>query len=116
MSYSVRPGPTFIRQAKRICKKYPLFAAQLKDYSKLIKKDGAQGVRHDDYPHVYKDRLGLEAYNIGKSGGARILVWFKDTIVSPILIYLKSDIEEPSVDSVKKAKNELLETLKAKDK
>ena len=46
---------------------------------------------------LWKDRIAMKPYNIGKSGGLRIISYHvpDEELIIPALIYAKSDVENP---------------------
>ncbi|MCW3124808.1 MAG: Toxin-antitoxin system, toxin component, RelE family [Bacteroidetes bacterium] len=85
MSYSVSSIPLFDKQAKRLSKKYPSLAGDLKHLIKTLQKDPTQGTSLGS--NFYKIRLAISSKGKGKSGGARIITYVK---VEATTVYLAS--------------------------
>lgn len=92
MSYKIIPTTKFVREIKRLVKKYPSLK---KEYASLInelKVNPAAGtpVGND----CYKIRLAIASKNKGKSGGARVITYVivDNTTVFLLTIYDKSEL------------------------
>ena len=92
MSYSIIPTTKFVREIKRLVKKFPSLK---KEYASLInelKINPAAGTPLGD--DCYKIRLAIASKNKGKSGGARVITYVvvDDTTVFLLTIYDKSEL------------------------
>ena len=110
MKYSVRPTPTFIKQSERIIAKYPKLSHDLRQYLSDLGVHGVSGKQIPGHNAFWKDRLPLRPYNIGKSKGLRLICYYTaqhPAIIIPALIYLKSELEAPTVQMLNDLKKEL---------
>lgn len=115
MTYQLKIPPTFKNQFKRIHKKFPQEEENIKKYISQLENTGPRGDRMPGYPFLFKDRMPLKAYGIGKSGGLRIVVYHQEDspLVCPLLIYHKSNMEQPAdkmiVNAIKRLESLLQE-------
>ena len=108
MSYSFFPTEQFISEARKLKKKYPTIATDLKALRNRLKDDPFTG-NHALGRNCYKIRLQLSDKNNGKSGGARIVVQviIQEKEVHFLSIYDKSakgDLFEGELDKILKKK------------
>jgi hypothetical protein len=96
LKYEVRPAPSFIRRSRDLLKKYPNMKAALRSYLISLEK-GIRGKNIPGFHELWKDRIGMEPYGIGKSGGLRIISYHAPPgrLIVPALIYAKKDLENP---------------------
>lgn len=89
--FSVTLSDSFIKNAKRLIKKYPSLKNEIVELITSLEINPTQGT--DLGNNCYKIRLAIKSKNTGKSGGARIIsfVKFTDTKVILLTIYDKSD-------------------------
>lgn len=66
MSYSVRPLPTFQKQAKRLIKKFKSLAQELHKLNEKLEENPNQGTPIGQ--NCYKIRLAIRSKGRGKSG------------------------------------------------
>jgi len=109
MTFTVRLAPSFIRQAKGILSRFPAFKPELKAYLEELEKCAPKGTQIQRNRKIWKDRLGIKSYKIGKSGGLRVLMYFDGlNLVCPIMIYYKPDLAQPTDKDIRNAIEELL--------
>ena len=91
MSYRIVPTLEFIKQAKKLSKKYPKISQDLKDLHEILEKDPHSGTHLGK--NCYKIRLQNISTQKGKSGGFRVIVFVidKDKVIRLIAIYSKSE-------------------------
>ncbi|MDR1779434.1 MAG: type II toxin-antitoxin system RelE/ParE family toxin [Tannerella sp.] len=91
MAYTVKTIPLFDRTAKRLSKKYASLKDELKALVNELKKNPEAGSPLGN--NVYKIRLAIASKGKGKSGGARIITYFKTEQgnVYLLLIYDKGE-------------------------
>src|SRR5882757_3950166 len=100
MSYSVKAGPDFDREVKKIVKKHKGIKA---DIAKLIDELEVNPTKGTNLGQsVFKIRLPISGTNKGKSGGARVItcVVLVKEIVYLSDIYLKSEYDTVDADTV----------------
>jgi mRNA-degrading endonuclease RelE of RelBE toxin-antitoxin system len=90
--FDVIPTPRFLRQVKKLKKKYKSLIHELLDFEDSLAQNPTQGT--DLGNNTYKVRLAIESKNSGKSGGARIITYIvnEQKEVYLISIYDKSEI------------------------
>ena len=97
MAYIIEVSSWFAKEAKRLNKKYPSFAQDLKDFRDAIAENPLQGV--EIAPHTRKIRMQIKSKGKGKSGGARIITYTvlaketEDGRLFLLLIYDKEDAD-----------------------
>ena len=93
MSYNVQLTDNFIREAKKLAKKYASLPAELAELGKELSENPMMGTPLGN--DVYKIRLSIASKGKGKSGGARIISFVKiiDKTVYLVSIYSKGDKE-----------------------
>ena len=81
----------FERAAKRLSKKYPSLAADIRNLKADLIENPYLGIALGD--DMYKVRMAIASKNKGKSGGARVITYFYQTAetVYLLLIYDKSE-------------------------
>ena len=108
MSYSFFPTELFISEAKKLKKKFPNLANDLRQLRIQLKEDPITG--NDPLGSAcYKVRLILTDKVAGKSGGARVIIqiFVQDKIVHLLSIYDKSEkgnLFEGELDRILKKK------------
>jgi mRNA-degrading endonuclease RelE of RelBE toxin-antitoxin system len=90
--FDVIPTPRFLRQVKKLKKKYKSLIHELLDFEDSLAQNPTQGT--DLGNNTYKVRLAIESKNSGKSGGARVITYIinEQKEVYLLSIYDKSDI------------------------
>ena len=73
MPYTVEVSSWFAKEAKRLNKKYPSFAQDLKSFRDSIVENPLQGV--EIAPKIRKIRMQIKSKGRGKSGGARVITY-----------------------------------------
>ena len=86
----------FERAAKRLSKKYPSLAADIRNLKADLIENPYLGIPLGD--DMYKVRLAISAKNKGKSGGARVITCVKivDDEIHLLTMYDKSEIDNIS--------------------
>lgn len=71
MSYEVIPLPEFVRELKRLAKKYRSLKSELETLGNVLAARPRMGtaIGHN----CYKVRVAIKSKGIGKSGGARVI-------------------------------------------
>lgn len=96
MSFSIEGSQIFIKQLKRLVKKYP----SLKDeFAKLIQSLVLNPIQGDSLgKNCYKIRLAIASKNRGTTGGARVMTFVHvvQTKVFLLTIYDKSEQDDIS--------------------
>lgn len=100
MGVSISYHKQFLKDAKRLAKKYKSFVTDLKAFADEIKDNPDLGT--DLGGGVRKARMAITSKGKGKSGGARVLTYKKQImqdgscLVSFLSIYDKNEIENVS--------------------
>jgi mRNA-degrading endonuclease RelE of RelBE toxin-antitoxin system len=100
--FDVIPTPRFLRQVKKLKKKYRSLVSELIEFEELLSENPNQGT--DLGNSTYKIRLAIESKNSGKSGGARIITYVitEQKEVYLVSIYDKSEISTIKDSDIKK--------------
>ena len=98
--------PTFVKNARKLKKRYGSFKDDLDKMLSSLAENPEQGVALGD--GFRKIRMSIKSKVKGKSGGARLItincmVSEADGIVTLVTIYDKSDIENITLNAIKKA-------------
>lgn len=109
MSYKVEFTQNFLRESKKLSKKYHSFKQDLKNLIDNIKLNPKSGKYLGS--SAYKYRLAIKSKGKGKSGGARLIgvLVIKQGTVIMLTIYDKSNIESIPDNKLKELINEYLE-------
>jgi mRNA-degrading endonuclease RelE of RelBE toxin-antitoxin system len=111
MTFTVKLSPTFKRQTKDVLSRYPAFKQELVDYLKSLEQSAPRGDQIQRHKMLWKDRLGLKAYKIGKRGGLRVIMYFDGSEnVFLLMIYCKRDIAQPTDKEIRDAIAELMQS------
>jgi mRNA-degrading endonuclease RelE of RelBE toxin-antitoxin system len=112
MTFAVKLSPTFKRQAKEILSRYPAFKDELVNYMEALERHAPCGDQVQRHRMVWKDRLGIKAYKIGKRGGLRIIMHYDgSSAVYLLMIYCKRDIAQPTDREIQDAISELQDSI-----
>ena len=105
--FEVIPTPRFLRQVKKLKKKYKSLVSELIEFEDSLSENPTQGT--DLGNSTYKVRLAIESKNSGKSGGARIIIYVitEQKEVYLVSIYDKSEISTIKDSDVKKLIKEI---------
>ena len=105
--FDVIPTPRFLRQVKKLKKKYKSLVSELIEFEESLSENPTQGT--DLGNNTYKVRLAIESKSSGKSGGARIITYVvtEQKEVYLVSIYDKSEISTIKDSDVKKLIKEI---------
>ena len=100
--FDVFHTPRFLRQVKKLKKKYKSLVSELIEFEESLSENPTQGT--DLGNNTYKVRLAIESKNSGKSGGARIIIYVitEQKEVYLVSIYDKSEISTIKDSDIKK--------------
>ena len=100
--FDIIPTPRFLRQVKKLKKKYASLVSELMEFEQSLSESPTQGT--DLGNSTYKVRLAIESKNSGKSGGARIITYVvtEQKEVYLVSIYDKSEISTIKDSDIKK--------------
>ena len=106
MSFNIIPTPPFVKELKKLSKKYPSIKKDLTELAEKLQQEPRMGtpLGHD----CYKIRMVISSKGQGKSGGARIIthIWVSETTIFLLSIYDKSEAENISdKDMLERLKN-----------
>ena len=105
MNYNIETIPFFDKQAKKLAKKYKSLKQDLKTLVDRLEIEPAQGVKLTE--NIYKIRIAIKSKGKGKSGGARVITYFK---VAKDTVYLLSIYDKSDTDNI--SDNDIVELLK----
>jgi len=108
MSYSIIAVPEFLKQAKKLGKKYRSIKDDLSSLFEELEQNPTLGTNLGN--NCYKVRLAIKSKGKGKSGGARVIthILIENETVYLLSIYDKSDQDSISDEEIK----ELLKNIK----
>jgi len=101
MSFKIEVTESFLKDLKRLAKKYPSIKKDLEELKKTLEINPCEGVLIGE--NIYKIRLAIKSKGKGKSSGARVITFLyttKETLYL-LAIYDKSDIENISDSEIK---------------
>ena len=101
MNYSIIPTHKFVKEIKRLIKKFPSIK---KEYAALIGELNSNPVAGTPLGNgCYKIRLAIASKNKGKSGGTRVITYVvvDDSAVFLLTIYDKSELNNISDKELK---------------
>jgi mRNA-degrading endonuclease RelE of RelBE toxin-antitoxin system len=75
MSFELIPTSVFLKELKKLKKKYPSLESDLENLGELILSNPRMGV--EIYKNCYKIRFAIKSKSKGKSGGGRLITWVK---------------------------------------
>jgi mRNA-degrading endonuclease RelE of RelBE toxin-antitoxin system len=107
MSYNVLYTENFLKEAKRLAKKYISLKSDIATLIESLEQDPTQGKSLGK--DCYKIRLAIASKRKGKSGGARVItcVLIADTEVHLLTIYDKSEKEDISDKELKALRDKI---------
>ena len=96
MSYKLEVTSLFVKQLKRLVKKYPSLTQEYKSLIESLKENPFLGVAIGH--QCYKIRMAIGSKGKGKRGGARVIshIQIMDEKIYLLSIYDKSEIENLS--------------------
>ena len=110
MSYKIVPTPEFVKEAKKLAKKFPKLPWDLEVLQNLLLENPKAGTHLGN--NCYKLRLQNTSIKKGKSGGFRIILFLidKDKVIRLLSIYSKTERETISDEEIEKVlkKNNLV--------
>lgn len=101
MNYKVELTDNFLKEAKRLTKKYRSLKSEIANLLTELETNPNKGISLGD--DVYKIRLAIKSKGKGKSGGARVLSFVKvvDTEVLLFSIFNKGERDSLSDKEIK---------------
>lgn len=102
MTYNVIPTNKFIKEAKRLIRKYPSLKSELAELNKTLSENPSIGTPLGN--DAYKIRIVIRSKGKGKSGGARVITYLvtEDKEVYLLTIYDKAELSSIDDKSLKK--------------
>jgi mRNA-degrading endonuclease RelE of RelBE toxin-antitoxin system len=95
MSYKVELSEHFIREAKRISKKYPSLKVELNNLFSELENNPQLGIPLGN--QVYKIRLAISSKGRGKSEGARVITYMQIDEQTVLLLSIYNKGERDSI-------------------
>ena len=110
MSYKIEPSKTFLREAKRLQKRYRSFTEDLETFSVSLEKNPFQGA--ELYPGIRKIRMPIASKGRGKAGSARVvtanaIIAEHEGRIALLTIYDKQDYTTVDVKTIRQMAREL---------
>ena len=105
MGYEVIAIPNFVRELKKLAKKYPSLKADFATLIESLEKEPYQGNALGN--NCYKIRMAISSKAKGKSDGARVITYLQ---ISQTTVYLLSIYDKSDQDSI--SDKEIKELLK----
>lgn len=102
MSFNITTSFNFIKELKRLVKKYPSLKTEIESIGKELSENPTLGTPIGK--DCFKIRIGIKSKGKGKSGGGRVITCVisrKETVVL-LSIYDKSEMENISEDILNK--------------
>jgi mRNA-degrading endonuclease RelE of RelBE toxin-antitoxin system len=102
MNCRIIPTPEFVKQAKKLSKKYPKLSEDLTTLNDLLLENPTSGTPLGN--NCYKIRLQNTSSNKGKRGGFRIIIFFieADNVVRLLAIYSKTERDNILDEEIRK--------------
>ncbi len=98
MVNEVIPTPSFLKELKRFCKKFPSLKNEILDLESSLCADPHQG--EPLTPGLYKIRLACKSKGKGKSGGFRVITYLLEESEIGIKIYLVILYDKSEVSTI----------------
>jgi mRNA-degrading endonuclease RelE of RelBE toxin-antitoxin system len=103
---NVRHTKGFLKDLKRLLKKYPSLISDLEQLNKILLSNPTAGTPLGN--NTYKIRLAIKSKGKGKSGGARVvslvetelIAKIENTVITLLTIYDKSEVASVSSDKI----------------
>ena len=107
MNYSILPEPAFLREVKRLSKKYKSFKQDLERLQDELLANPTAGADLGD--GVHKVRIAIASKNRGKSHGARVITYVykideESGIITLLTIYDKEKVDTISAEEIVRLK------------
>ena len=108
MSFSIIASDNFMKEAKRLTKKYRPLKTELEVLGQELSEESILGTPLGN--DVYKIRLAVSSKGKGKSGGARVIsyVQIDDETILLLSIYSKGEKDSLSDQKIQKLLNDWL--------
>lgn len=110
MNYRIIPTPEFVKEVKRLAKKFPRLSRDLETLQDILTENPKMGTPLGN--NCYKLRLQNTSIKRGKSGGFRIIIFLidKDKVIRLLSIYSKTERNNISDEDIRKVlvKNNLI--------
>lgn len=103
MSASIFYSHEFKRNVRKLIKKYPRLPEDLDEFIQRLQTGNVEGdaLQHVGF-EVYKARIKNSDTKKGKSGGYRVIYYFKqDEQIFLVTIYAKSEQEDVSIQKIR---------------
>ena len=95
MSYELIPTSVFLKELKRLKKKYASLGSDLEILGEQLLSNPTMGV--EVYKYCYKIRFAIKSKTRGKSGGGRLITWVR---LERERIYLLSIYDKSEKESI----------------
>lgn len=107
MNYNIFPTQRFIKEIKRLTKKYPSLKDEFVSLVETLKENPSTGTFIGN--NCYKIRLSIASKGKGKRGGARVItyLYLQAETIYLLLVYDKSEMEDIKNSELRKIIQEL---------
>ena len=110
MGFRIVPTPEFVKQTKKLSKKYPKLRQDLTNLQDILQENPKAGTPLGE--NCYKIRLQNTSVKRGKRGGFRVIIFLieEDKIIRLLAIYSKSEKDGIADEEIKRIlkKNDLV--------
>ena len=108
MGYNIIPTNKFIKEAKRLVRKYPSLKSELVQLNKILSENPSIGTPLGN--EAYKIRIAIKSKGKGKSGGARVITYLVTEAKEVYLLTIYDKAELSSIDD--KSLKKIIQSLK----
>ena len=110
MNYKIETIPRFEKDVKKLKKKFPKIKNDLVDFVKQLLLNPKKGI--DLGENIFKARIPNSSIPTGKSGGFRIITYYKkDRVLYLVTIYSKTEQDNILTDKLKRIIKEEIGSL-----
>ncbi len=98
MNYNIIPTEKFIKEAKKLKKKYGSLKEELLELNDSLSKDPSLGTPLGN--NTFKIRISIKSKGKGKSGGTRIITYKVDNTMEVYLLTIYDKSELNNIDDI----------------
>jgi len=110
MNYKIETIPRFEKDVKKLKKKFPKIKNDLVNFVNQLLLNPKMGI--DLGENIFKVRIPNSSIPTGKSGGFRIITYYKkDSVLYLVTIYSKTEQDNILTDKLKRIIKEEIESL-----
>ena len=110
MNYKIETIPRFEKDVKKLKKKFPKIKNDLVNFVNQLLLNPKMGI--DLGENIFKVRIPNSSIPTGKSGGFRIITYYKkDSVLYLVIIYSRTEKDNILTDKLKRIIKEEIESL-----